>query len=62
MSINPVYAKQSLKRFDDAAEYARQVQNTGGCVVTKGDRDVGRDEENGWGIIIYYHLEDDEFI
>lgn len=56
---NHVFVRQGLKRFDDAVEDAKQVQTTGDVWSQKGIE--AWDEENGWGSIRYYHLEDDEF-
>lgn len=58
-ATNPVFIRQGLKRFDDAVEDARQVRTTGDVWSQKGIEVW--DEENGWGSIRYYHLEDDEF-
>ena len=58
-ATNPVLVRQGLKRFDDAVEDARQVVTTGDVWSQKGIEVW--DEENGWGSIRYYHIEDDEF-
>lgn len=58
-ATNPVCIRQGLKRFDDAVEDARQVRTMGDVWSQKGIEVW--DEENGWGSIRYYHLEDDEF-
>lgn len=58
-ATNPVLVRQGLKRFDDAVEDARQVRTMGDVWSHKGIEMW--DEENGWGSIRYYHLEDDEF-
>lgn len=58
-ATNPVLVRQGLKRFDDAVEDARQVVTMGDVWSQKGIEVW--DEENGWGNIRYYHIEDDEF-
>lgn len=58
-ATNPVFVRQGLDHFDDAVEDARQVLTTGDEWSLKGIEVW--DQQNGWGSIRYYHLEDDEF-
>lgn len=61
-ATNPVFVSKGLEHFDDAVEDARQVFPNNGDNNEWSLKGIEYwDQQNGWGTIRYYHLEDDKF-